>query len=149
MTKYATSDIDRMVGINSMLQQYRGSIFKIPMLTQWMIVVTGPQLIEDMRRASDDQLSSKDAFAEVICHAYTRHSSNFMSATQTLHTDILFHPELHDDGFHIEVIRSHLTRNVMARFSDIQDEIAASFADALPTKGNGRDHHQVFLEKNS
>ena len=40
------------------------------MLTQWMIVVTGPELIEDMRRASDDQLSSKDAFAEVICYAF-------------------------------------------------------------------------------
>ena len=30
-----------------------------------MIVVTGPQLIEDMRRASDDQLSANDAFLEV------------------------------------------------------------------------------------
>jgi hypothetical protein len=39
------------------------------MLTQWMIVVTGPQLIEDMRRASDDQLSSRAASAEVICQA--------------------------------------------------------------------------------
>ena len=57
------------------MTQYRGSIFKIPMLSQWMIVVTGPQLIEDMRRASDDQLSEYDAFAEVICHAYTRNLS--------------------------------------------------------------------------
>jgi hypothetical protein len=55
--------------------QYRGSIFKIPMLTQWMIVATGPELIEDMRRASDDQLSASDAFAEVICHAYARNLS--------------------------------------------------------------------------
>jgi hypothetical protein len=51
------------------------------MLTQWMIVVTGPQLIEDMRRASDDQLSLKDAFAEVICQAYTLNSFDLMSAT--------------------------------------------------------------------
>ena len=51
------------------------------MLTQWMIVVTGPQLIEDVRRASDDQLSSRDAFAEVICHPYTRNSFDLMSAT--------------------------------------------------------------------
>lgn len=45
------------------------------MLTQWMIVATGPELIEDMRRASDDQLSASDAFAEVICHAYARNLS--------------------------------------------------------------------------
>ena len=50
------------------------------MITQWMIVVTGPQLIEDVRRATDDHLSSKDAFAEVISHAYTLTSFDLMSA---------------------------------------------------------------------
>lgn len=66
-----------------------------------------------------------------------------------MHTDILFHPDVHADGFHVDVIRSHLTRNIVARFSDIQDEIAAAFADAMPTKCDGTDHFQVFLEKNS
>ena len=76
MTKYA-SDISYRAhfGFTASINQYRGSIFKIPMLTQWMIVVTGPQLIENMRRASDDQLSSRAASAEVICHAYTRNLS--------------------------------------------------------------------------
>ena len=46
--------------------QYRGSIFKIPMMSQWAIIVTGPQLLADIRRASDDQLSFLDAAAEVM-----------------------------------------------------------------------------------
>jgi len=126
--------------------QYRGSIFKIPMLTQWMVVVTGPQMIEDVRRASDDQLSSKDALAEVICHPYC-HACNLslILCHKTLHFDILLGREVFDDGFHVDVIRSQLTRNIAARFSDIQDEITAGFADYVPTKGNGK--HQQVLRK--
>ncbi|KAF8721949.1 hypothetical protein AX14_010063 [Amanita brunnescens Koide BX004] len=99
-------------------EKYHGSIFKIPMLTTWMIVVTSPQSIDDIRRASDDQLSLKDAIAE------------------SFHSDILFDPEMHDDDFHTDVIRSHLTRNIAARFSDIQDEIAVACSEYIPTKGN-------------
>jgi hypothetical protein len=40
------------------------------MLTQWAIVVTGQQLIDDLRRASDDQLSLKDAAGEVTQLAF-------------------------------------------------------------------------------
>jgi hypothetical protein len=103
------------------------------MMTQWMIVVAGPQYIGDIRQASDDQLSVKDAMAELISyiilfglHAYWN---------QTLHADILFGPELLDDDFHIEVIRSHLTRNITSRFSDVQEEIAVAFSEYMPTKG--------------
>ncbi|KAF8325934.1 cytochrome P450, partial [Amanita rubescens] len=98
--------------------KYRGSIFKIPMMTQWMVVVTGPQLFEDVRKASDDELSFLDAAAEMI------------------HTDLLLGRETHEDTSHIDVVRSHLTRNIAARFSDVQDEIAAAFPEYIPTKGN-------------
>lgn len=45
------------------------------MLTQWMIVVTGPELLADIRRASDDQLSFIHAAAEVshTAHPYNVH----------------------------------------------------------------------------
>ena len=51
--------------------QYRGSVFKVPMLTHWIIVVTSQQLIDDIRRASDDQLSLKDAVGEVTQLAFS------------------------------------------------------------------------------
>lgn len=40
------------------------------MLTQWIVVVTSQQLIDDIRRAPDDQLSLKDAVAEVTQLAF-------------------------------------------------------------------------------
>lgn len=42
-----------------------------------------------------------------------------------------------EDTSHIDVVRSHLTRNIAALFPDVQDEIAAAFPEYIPTKGNG------------
>ena len=36
--------------------QYRGAVFKVPMLLHWAIMVSGPKKIEDIRRAPDDVL---------------------------------------------------------------------------------------------
>lgn len=55
-------------------RQYHGSIFKVPMLTDWMVLVSGPRLIEDFRRATDDQLSLVAAAIEVIFRTHTCHS---------------------------------------------------------------------------
>lgn len=44
---------------------------------------------------------------------------------------------MHDDDFHADVIRNHLTRNIAARYSDVQDEIAVAFSQIIPTKANG------------
>jgi hypothetical protein len=37
------------------------------MMANWMIVVSGPQMLDDLRRATDDQVSFREAIAEVYC----------------------------------------------------------------------------------
>jgi hypothetical protein len=44
---------------------------------------------------------------------------------------------IHDNPYHLPIIRSQLTRNVGVVFSDIRDEIVAAWGDALPLKGDG------------
>ena len=44
--------------------QYPGSAFKVPELNRWLVIVSG-DMIEDMRRATDDQLSFLEAVEEV------------------------------------------------------------------------------------
>ena len=43
------------------------------MMTQWMIVVSGQDKIEDIRRATDDVLSLRRALEEVIHHSHLVH----------------------------------------------------------------------------
>lgn len=37
--------------------QHYGSAFKIPLLDRWMVIVSGPKLVEDIRRRPEDELS--------------------------------------------------------------------------------------------
>ena len=45
--------------------QYRGGAFRIANHNRWHIVVTGPQLIEELKKAPDDVLSFNEAIKEV------------------------------------------------------------------------------------
>ena len=46
--------------------QYRGSVFKVPTMTNWMIIASGRDKVEEIRRAPDDVLSMRDAIEGVI-----------------------------------------------------------------------------------
>lgn len=39
-------------------------MFKVPFIDKWMVVVSGSKLIDDIRRAPDEQLSFLDAINE-------------------------------------------------------------------------------------
>ncbi|RDB20448.1 hypothetical protein Hypma_012416 [Hypsizygus marmoreus] len=94
--------------------KYPGTAFKFPMVSKWMIVVSGPQMVEDLRKAPDDQMSMMDAVADLIQIDYT------------------VGPEIHRDPYHVATVRTPLTRNLAARFDDVQDEIAEAFTDHIP-----------------
>ncbi|KAM6503706.1 Cytochrome P450 [Amanita muscaria] len=98
--------------------QYRGSLFKIPTVTSWVVVVTSASQIDELRRADDDILSPLEA------------------ARDALHANMTIGPEPFDDPFNIDAIKGPLTRNIGAKFADVQDEIAAAFEEYIPIKGD-------------
>ena len=66
------------------------------MISSWAIVVTGPEMVEEVRTASDDQLSFNHAIADV-CGEFTARSEWF-SDHMTWHsesTDRLYHGTWH------------------------------------------------------
>ncbi|KAK0220338.1 cytochrome P450 [Armillaria fumosa] len=91
-----------------------GGVFKIPLPDKWVIVVTGDEKMNDIRKASNEQLSFADASVD-----------NF----QLDHT--LGH-RISADPYEVDVIRGPLTRNIVACFADVQDEIKAAFNDYIP-----------------
>ncbi|KAK1228836.1 hypothetical protein PQX77_008103 [Marasmius sp. AFHP31] len=95
-------------------RKYPRGAFKIPTLTGWTVIVNGTQMIDDIRRATDAELSFEEAVADVLQIEYT------MS------------PQLHNNPYHISLVRTLLTRNIGARFDDIVDETFAAFADRIP-----------------
>jgi hypothetical protein len=86
------------------------------MNNRWLIVCNGPAMLDDIRKASEDDLSFADASLELL---------------QMEHT--MRYPDLHDH-YLVDVVRGPLTRGFPSRFEDIKDEIAASFSDIIPGK---------------
>ncbi|KAK0484465.1 cytochrome P450 [Armillaria novae-zelandiae] len=92
-------------------QRMYGSIFKVPQLDRWTVVVSGADRINDIRKSSLEELSSI-AMSEDMDYTFGR--SNRL------------------DPYHLDVVRGALTRNIATCFADVQDEIKAAFKDNVP-----------------
>ncbi|KAF9453723.1 cytochrome P450 [Macrolepiota fuliginosa MF-IS2] len=116
LTSYITA-IQYMSKGKELIQEgyntYPGRPFKVATISKWVVVLNGPQLVEDVRRAPDDILSFDDAIAEQTQAEYT------------------FGPGLDTHPHHVMAIRSQITRNIGAMFEDISDEILESFKDYI------------------
>ncbi|KAF9265925.1 cytochrome P450 [Marasmius fiardii PR-910] len=100
-------------------RKYNGHAFKIPMVNHWHVIVSGPKLVEDIKRAPDDYLSLRFA------------ADNALQA----HWQIGNYKH-EPDFYRINAIRNKITRDIVPHFQDVRDEIQAAFADEIPVKGD-------------
>ncbi|KAH9939336.1 cytochrome P450 [Epithele typhae] len=94
-------------------QKYYGTVFKIAMLDGWIVVFTGPKLIDELRKSPDEDLSAVEGTAEIL---------------QLRHT---LGPTF-DDQFHVAVVRDKLTRNLGALYPDVLDEVNTAWEELVP-----------------
>ncbi len=100
------------------------------------MLASGPELIEDVRKASDDVLSVSVPLDEVrmlpsTLDSYSYRSFQFLQSKYTL--DLL---DLEDE-YHVDVIRSKLTRNIAVTFNEVHDELNRSLDASIPVHGDG------------
>jgi len=92
-------------------------------------------MIDDIRQASDDQMSFNEAIAEVPCFSeFTK--PPIADLQQMIQTDYTLGPEIRLEPYHIPVVRTSLTRNIATRFAEVKDEITAAFGDYIPVTGS-------------
>ncbi|KAH6918280.1 cytochrome P450 [Coprinopsis sp. MPI-PUGE-AT-0042] len=99
-------------------EKYPNGIFKVATLetgSRWLVVVNSQRLIQDVRDAKSDVLSSTEFGNEILQGRYTIGERE--SNTQT---------------FHPSVVKTNLTKSLATRFSDITDEIVQALEDHLP-----------------
>ncbi|KAK7451288.1 hypothetical protein VKT23_012628 [Stygiomarasmius scandens] len=115
-------------------ERHHGGLFKIRTLDQWIVIVTGDNMINDIRKASDDKMSFDFATREVSLSTnyplpVKRQQADFTQSFQqdyTMGKTVCLHP------YHANIVRTTLTKNISTRFSDVQDEIATAFDDEIP-----------------
>jgi hypothetical protein len=97
-----------------------------------MVFVNSPKMAEEMRKATDSELSFTHAVSEVspcLCFFWEVLIASFffiktLQINYTLGKDFDLHRS--------QVVRGAVTKNIADRFSDIRDEIVESLNDEIP-----------------
>ncbi|KAJ7937373.1 cytochrome P450 [Mycena leptocephala] len=105
---------------NDMIQEgyakYR--VFRVPLIHRWDVIISGRELVEQLRASKEEELSIQEAFNEI------------------LQTNMTMGPNILGNPYHISVTRVGMTKNLDARFDEVRDEIACTFQDHLSLEGN-------------
>jgi len=118
ISAFQYSFIDGQSIVKRGYKQSKPGLFKIPTLRRWMVLVTSPELVEDIKKAPEDILSAREPGRERMEGDYT-------------------FPML-DSGnmYQNHLIRSKLTRNIAITFDQVQDELVQSLAEYIPVVGD-------------
>ncbi|OCH91784.1 cytochrome P450 monooxygenase [Obba rivulosa] len=99
-------------------QKFKGSTFKVAMMDQWVVVVNGPNMVEELRGFPDEKISFLHAVSKVVQPKYTM---GF---------------DAHMDPYHITLVRERLNRNLGNLLPDVIEELELSMKEYIPTRGN-------------
>jgi len=100
--------------VNAGVKKCPGTMFKVPQLLQWHVVATEPRVIEDIRKAPDNVLSSIAAIDEGFQVQYT------------------FGEHISKNPYHIPIIRAQLTRALPQLVPEVHEEVIDAFNDFIP-----------------
>ncbi|KAI0360978.1 cytochrome P450 [Trametes cingulata] len=103
-------------------RKYRGSAFKVPMLDRWVVVVSGAEMVQELKNRPDEELSFQEDVADVglriVLTMQLRHIA--VSATE--------------NPYHVDIIRDKLTRSLPAILPDIFDELCLAIPRYIPAE---------------
>ncbi|KAM5535260.1 hypothetical protein V8D89_011066 [Ganoderma adspersum] len=97
-------------------RKYPERTFKIPALDRWMVVVSGRELVEELRKRGDEELSGPEGGQDTIESKY------------------IFEPSVLTDEYHVKVLQDKLTRKLPAVLPDVIDEVMAAVKDHIVTR---------------
>ncbi|OJT14393.1 Ent-kaurene oxidase [Trametes pubescens] len=95
-------------------QKHYGKAFKVPMLDKWMVFVSGPEVLDDIRRRPDEEVS----FAESV--------EDDMQLRHIIDRDAVENP------YHVDMIREKLTRSLPVVLPHVIDELQLAVPEHIP-----------------
>ncbi|KAI9060477.1 cytochrome P450 [Trametes sanguinea] len=99
--------------------KYRGSAFKVAMFDQWLVILSGTHLVEEVRKSPEEVFSSMEGV---------------LYLTQFKH---YIHPNIIKDPFHVDSVRDKLTRQLALMLPNILDEVIETCEEHIPVKEDG------------
>jgi hypothetical protein len=104
-----------------------------------MVLVSGPELIDDVRKASDDVLSAIVPISDVrITSQYNFEASYSQGISQLIQAEYTVDLLEKDSVYHAGVIRTKLTRNIAVSLKDVHEEFINTLEGLIPTGKDSR-----------
>jgi hypothetical protein len=97
----------------------RQGLFKIATFWRWMVFASDPEVIEDIRKAPEDILSFEVPVGEFLQMKYTMDPLDL------------------DNSYHVDIIRTKLSRNIADTFKEVRDELVRFLDASIPIHGDG------------
>ncbi|KAH9975528.1 cytochrome P450 [Lactifluus volemus] len=97
-------------------EKTKPGLFKIASFRRWIVLAAGPELAEDIRKAPDNVLNMITPVNEGLQSEYTFKLLNLA------------------DEYHVDVVRSKLTRNITAVFGEVREELVLAFDDMIQSR---------------
>ncbi|KAJ7179450.1 cytochrome P450 [Mycena filopes] len=109
-----------LVNAKDMIQEGYGKyrVFRVPLIHRWDVIISGRELVEELRASKEEELSIREAFNEI------------------LQTNMTMGPNILGNPYHISVTRLGMTKNLDVRFDEVRDEIMCTFDDHIRLEGN-------------
>jgi hypothetical protein len=117
--------------------QHKSAPFKVANRYGWMVVLSNRKHIEEIRRAPNNELSFMEAFIDVSNCTVLLELTRIECRWKQFNSRYTLGDEVHDNPYHIAVIRSQLTRNIGKVYPEIRDEVVTSFDEILDLRGYG------------
>jgi cytochrome P450 len=97
--------------------RFKNGVFRIPSFYGWWVVVSGPQLTEELRTLPEEVASLIDLVNHTLEVRYTMGHS------------------IATNPYHVPIIKGQLTRSLPALYHEIQDEVQVALTDYLKPDG--------------
>jgi hypothetical protein len=115
---------------------YRGRLFKVAMLDRWLVVVSGAQLIEELRALPERDMSLHEALCQVSLLCCLQ-SSDLLHHLQIFEMDYTLGPSIRKDPYHAHLLHSNLTKHLSELFPIVNQEIMVALEEYLVVEGSG------------
>ena len=111
------------------------------------MVVVAPDLVEDMRKGTEEQISFLGILSKVRLCIPTFIPAEPGPPKKEVQFDHTLGHELKADDSHVRVTRGLMTRNIGPRFPDLLDEIGRTLESLLAGAEKGTWRHNSILEQ--
>ncbi|KAK0474209.1 hypothetical protein IW261DRAFT_1423082 [Armillaria novae-zelandiae] len=113
--------------------RYYGSTLEVPLINEWVLVVSGPEKVDDIPKSSQTSLEQLSSFAIIdVSMSYSQGVNRSQRRLYLLQVNHAMDHSLCVDPYHAEVVRGPLTCNIASCFVVVHDEVKAAFEGNIP-----------------